>query len=128
MKLLAKALGLALAAGLACAACGAAATLALSSTKLSAGNATISSCGVASLAATRTVDNSGNVTQVSIPSVPSACAGATLSATLVGSGGTALGSASAVVPAGGGTMSFSSFGGTVAASSLLSYAFAVVGP
>jgi hypothetical protein len=128
MKILAKALGFALAAALTCATCGAAATLALSSTKLSAGNSAVTSCGVASLSATRTVDNAGNVTQVSIPSVPSACAGATLSVTLVGSSGTSLGNASAAVPAGGGTMSFSSFGATVSAAGLLSYAYAVVGP
>ena len=128
MKLLAKTLGTAVALAATFAACGAAATLALGSNPLSAGNATVSSCGVSSLAATRTVDNSGNVTQVSIPSVPGACAGATLYVTLVGSSGTSLGSANAAVPAGGGTMNFSSFGATVAASSLLSYSYAVVGP
>jgi hypothetical protein len=128
MTLLAKALGTALALAATLAACGAAATLALGSNRLAAGNATVSSCGVSSLAATRTVDNAGNVTQVSIPSVPAACAGATLSVTLVGSSGTSLGNASAAVPAGGGTMTFSSFGATVSASSLLSYSYAVVGP
>jgi hypothetical protein len=128
MKLLAKALGTAFAAAATLAACGAAATLALASSPLSSGNASVSSCGVSSLSATRTVDNSGNVTQVSIPSVPSACAGATLSVTLVGSGGTSLGNASATVPAGGGTMNFSSFGATVSATSLLSYSYAVTGP
>lgn len=128
MKLLAKALGTALAAAATLAACGAAATLALASSPLSSGNASVTSCGVSSLSATRTVDNSGNVTQVSIPSVPSACAGATLSVTLVGSGGASLGSASATVPAGGGTMNFSSFGATVSATSLLSYSYAVTGP
>jgi hypothetical protein len=128
MKLLAKALGTALALAATFAACGAAATLTLGSNPLSAGNSSVSSCGVASLSATRTVDNSGNVTQVSIPSVPSTCAGATLSVTLVGSSGTSLGSASAAVPAGGGTMNFSSFGATVSAASLLSYSYAVVGP
>jgi hypothetical protein len=128
MKLLAKALGTAFAAAATLAACGAAATLALASSPLSSGNSSVSSCGVSSLSATRTVDNSGNVTQVSIPSVPSACAGATLSVTLVGSGGTSLGSASATVPAGGGTMNFSSFGATVSATSLLSYSYAVTGP
>jgi hypothetical protein len=128
MTLLAKALGTALAAAATLAACGAAATLALASSPLSSGNASVTSCGVSSLSATRTVDNSGNVTQVSIPSVPGACAGATLSVTLVGSGGTSLGSASATVPVGGGTMTFSSFGATVSATSLLSYSYAVTGP
>jgi len=128
MKLLAKALGTALAAAATLAACGAAATLALASSPLSSGNASVSSCGVSTLSATRTVDNSGNVTQVSIPSVPSACAGATLSVTLVGSGGTSLGSASTTVPGGGGTMNFSSFGATVSATTLASYSYAVTGP
>jgi|SRR5579884_138922 len=128
MKLLAKALGSTLMLAAACAACGAAATLALASNPLAAGNAAVGSCGVSSLNATRSVDNAGNVTQVSIPSVPSACAGATLSLTLVGSGGASLGAASAPVPAGGGTLTFSSFGATVPAASLLSYSFAVVGP
>jgi hypothetical protein len=128
MKLLANILGSALGLAALCVGCGAAATLALASKPLAAGNSTVSSCGVSSLAATRTVDNSGNVTRVSIPAVPGACAGATLSVTLVGSSGTALGSASAAVPAGGGTLSFTSFGATVAASSLASYSFAVVGP
>jgi hypothetical protein len=128
MKLLAKALGTAFAVAATLAACGAAATLATASSPLSSGNASVTSCGVSSLSATRTVDNSGNVTQLSIPSVPSACGGATLSVTLVGSGGTSLGSASATVPAGGGTMNFSSFGATVSAASLVSYSYAVTGP
>ena len=45
---------------------------------------------------------------------------------LAGSNG-ALGNASAAVPAGGGSMTFSSFGGSVAASNLASYSFAVAG-
>jgi hypothetical protein len=128
MKLLAKALGTATAAAATLAACGAAATLTLGSRALSAGNASVSSCGVSSLTATRTVNNAGSVTQLSVPSVPSACAGATLSVTLVGSGGASLGSASGTVPAGGGTMTFSSFGATVSAANTLSYSFALVGP
>jgi hypothetical protein len=68
------------------------------------------------------------VTQLSTAAVPAACAGATLTVTLVGSGGGSLGSASAAVPAGGGTMTFLSFGGPVAAASVASYSFAVVGP
>lgn len=128
MKLLSKALGTALVVAALCAASGAAATLGLGSNRLSAGNAAVSSCGVSSLTATRTVDNSGNVTQVSVGSVPASCGGATLTVTLVGSGGTSLGSASGTVQAGGGSLSFSSFGATVSAASLLSYSFAVSGP
>ena len=127
MKLLAKTLGTALAVSATFAACASAASLAFTSKALSAGNASVTTCGVASLIATRNVDNAGNVTQVSVPAVPAACAGETLSVTLAGSGGASLGSASGVVPVGGGTMSFSSFGATVSAMNLLSYSFAVVG-
>jgi hypothetical protein len=128
MKLLAKILGTALAVAATFAACGSAATLAFNSNRLSAGSASVISCGVASLSATRNVDNAGNITQVDVPSVPSACAGDTLYVTLVGAGNTSVGTANAVVPAGGGTMSFSSLGGTVSAASLLSYRYAVAGP
>jgi hypothetical protein len=127
MKLLAKILGTALAVAATFAAVGAAASLAFTTNRLSAGNASVTSCGVASLSATRNVNNAGNVTQVNIPSVPAACAGETLSVTLGGAAGVSLGSASAVVPVGGGTMSFSSFGATVSATLLLGYDFAVVG-
>ncbi len=126
MKLLTKILGLALAVAATFAACGAAASLSLGSNKLSAGNAAVTSCGVASLSATRAVDNSGNVTQVVVSSLPAACAGETLSLTLAASSGASLANASAAVPAGGGSMTFSGLG-TVAATSLASYKFAVVG-
>ena len=59
--------------------------------------------------------------------MPAACAGETLALTLVGAGDASIGSASAAVPAGGGTMSFSSFGATVSAANVLAYSFAVVG-
>jgi hypothetical protein len=127
MKLLTKILGTALAVAATFAACGAAASLALGSNALSSGNASVASCGVASLSATRNVNNAGNVTQVNIPSVPAACAGETLTVTLLGTANASLGSASAAVPVGGGTMTFSSFGATVSATNLLAYSFAVVG-
>lgn len=128
MKLLTKTLGFGIAIALASAGLAAAASLTLGSQSLSSGGAAVTACGsLASLSATRTVDNSGNVTQVDVGSLPAACTGETLSVTLVGSGGAALGSASGVVPAGGGTMSFTSFGGSVSAASLLSYSFSVVG-
>lgn len=127
MKLLAKILGTALAVAAMFAATGAAASLAFTSNRLSAGNASVTSCGVASLSATRNVDNNGNVTQFNVPSVPSTCAGETLSVTFVGAGNAPVGSASAVVPVGGGTMTFSSFGATVSAAGVLSYRFAVTG-
>ena len=127
MKLLAKILGTALAVAATFAACGSAASLAFNSNRLSAGNASVTSCGVASLSATRNVNNAGNITQVDVPSVPSACAGDTLYITLVGAGNASVGTANAVVPAGGGTMTFSSLGGTVSAASVLGYRYAVVG-
>ena len=126
MKLLAKALGFGLAVAAASVATGAAASLALGSKDLSAGSAAVTSCGVASLSATRNVNNAGNVTQVVIPGVPAACAGETLSVTLVAGGNASLGSASAVVPAGGGAMTMTGFG-TVSAASLAGYRFAVLG-
>jgi len=126
MKLLANILGLALALAAVFVASGAAASLAFGSQKLSAGNASVTSCGVSSLSATRDVDNSGNVTQVVVGSVPAACAGETLSVTLAGAGGTSLGSSSGVVAAGGGSMTFTGFG-TVSAANVLSYQYAVVG-
>jgi len=127
MKLMAKALGIGLAITAASTAFAAAASLALGSQSLSAGSAAVTSCGVSSLSATRNVDNSGNVTQVVVPGVPAACAGETLSVTLVDGSNAALGNASAAVPVGGGSVTFSSFGGTVAAASLASYSFAVAG-
>jgi len=129
MTLLTKILGLALAVAATFAACGAAASLALGSQSLSAGDASVSSCGVSSLSATRNVDNAGNVTQVDVSGIPAACAGETLSVTLVGSGNAALGTASATLAGCGATCSasFTSFGGTVSASALLGYSFGMVG-
>jgi uncharacterized Zn-binding protein involved in type VI secretion len=126
MTLLAKILGLALAVAATFAAFGAAASLALGSQALSAGNASVTSCGVASLSTTRSVDNGGNFPQVVVSGVPAACAGETLSVTLVNGSGGSLGGSSAVVPAGGGAMTFSGFG-TVSAASLMSFHYAMVG-
>ena len=126
MKLLAKIMGLALAVAAAAVACGAAATLALGSQKLSAGNASVTSCGVSSLSATRNVDASGNVTQVDVASVPAACSGETLTVTLANGSGASLGASSATIPAGGGSMTFTGFG-TVSASNVASFQYAVVG-
>jgi uncharacterized Zn-binding protein involved in type VI secretion len=78
------------------------------------------------LSSIRSVDNGGNVTSVVVSGVPAACAGETLSLTLADSGGGSLGSASAVVPAGGGAMTFTSFS-TVSASNVKSYQYAVAG-
>jgi uncharacterized Zn-binding protein involved in type VI secretion len=124
-KTLRNSLGFLLATSVLFAAFAAAATLALGSTSLSAGNATVTACGAPALAATRDVDNSGNVTQVTVSGIPAACAGETLSVTLVGSGGSALASLSSTVS--GTTASFTSFGSTISASNLTGYQFAVTG-
>jgi hypothetical protein len=126
MNLLAKIFGIALAVAATFAACGAAASLALGSQALSAGNASVTSCGVASLSSTRSVDNSGNFTEFVVTGIPAACAGETLSITLASGAGASLGSSSGVVPAGGGSMTFSGFG-TVSATSLMSFQYAMVG-
>ena len=60
----------------------AAASLGLTTGKLGASSATVSGCTASSLTATRNVNNSGNVTQVNVLSVPQACAGETLAVTL----------------------------------------------
>jgi hypothetical protein len=126
MKRLAHMLGFTLAVAAVFAACGAAATLALGSRTLSAGSAPVTSCGVSSLSSIRSVDNSGNITSVVVSGVPAACAGETLWLTLADAGGAALGSASAVISAGGGSMTFSSFG-SVSATNVKRYQYAVAG-
>jgi uncharacterized Zn-binding protein involved in type VI secretion len=81
------------------------------------------------MSATRAVDNSGNLTQVSVSGIPAACAGETLSVTLVGSANASLGGASTTLSGCGATCSatFTSFGATVSASNLTGYSFGVVG-
>jgi uncharacterized Zn-binding protein involved in type VI secretion len=124
MKALSKTFAFALTATCIFVACAAAASLALGSTSLSAGNATVSSCGVSSLSATRNVDNGGNVTQVNVSGIPAACAGETLSVTLVGTGNASLATVATTIA--GTTATFTGFTG-VLASSLTGYAFAVEG-
>jgi hypothetical protein len=128
MKHLSKALAFGLAAAAAFTACAAAATLALGSTKLSAGNATVTAC-TSSLAATRNVDNSGNVTQVNVAGIPTACSGETLSVTLVGAASAALGTGSGTVGSCGTSCSvtITSFGATVSAANVLAYSFGLAG-
>ncbi len=66
MKFLANILGLVLAEAATFVACGAAASLALSTQSL-AGSAAVTACGgLTPLTATRNVDNAGNVTQVNV--------------------------------------------------------------
>ena len=124
MKALTRTLGFALTATATFVAFAAAATLALGSTSLSAGNAQVTSCGVSSLSSTRDVDNSGNVLQVNVSGIPAACAGETLSVTLVGSTGNSLGAVTTTVN--GTTATLTGFG-TVSAANLYGYAYAVTG-
>jgi len=128
VKHLSKALGFALAVAATFTACAAAATLAIGSTTLSAGNASVTAC-TSSLSATRNVNNSGNVTQVNVAGIPTACSGETLSITLVGSGNAALGSGSGTVGSCGTTCSvtITSFGATVSAASVNGYSFGLTG-
>jgi hypothetical protein len=129
MTFLSKTLGLGLAVAALFAGTAAAATLAVGSTSLSAGSATVSSCGVSSLVATRTVDNSGNVTQVNVVGIPAACSGETLSITLKDAAGVSLGGGTATIGSCGTTCSASltSFGSTVSAATTTGYSFGVVG-
>lgn len=121
MKALTRTFGFAAAVTLTCTAFAAAATLALGSTSLSAGNAPVTSCGIGSLTATRSVDNAGNVTQVNVSGIPAACAGETLSVTLV-----AATPATATTQISGTTATVTGFG-TVSASAVTAFAFAVEG-
>jgi hypothetical protein len=129
MAHLTKTLAFALAVAAAFAGCAAAATLAFSSTSLAAGNATVSSCGIASLVATRKVDNAGNVTRVDVGAIPVACAGETLQITFVGAASASLGSGSAAIGSCAATCSaaITSFSATISAASAVSYSFGVAG-
>ena len=128
MKHLSKALGFALAVAATFTAFAAAATLTVGSKTLSAGNAGVTAC-TSSLSATRNVDNNGNVTQVNVAGIPTACSGETLSVTLVGSGNAALGSGSGTVGSCGTSCSvtITSFGGTVSASNVTGYSYGLTG-
>jgi hypothetical protein len=129
MNLLSKTLGLCLAVVATFAGCAAAATLAFGSTTLSAGSTGVTSCGIASLTATRAVDNSGNVTRVDVSGIPAACSGETFSVTLVGAANALLTSGSATVGSCAPTCSaaVTSLGASVSAATVLKYSFAVTG-
>jgi hypothetical protein len=105
----------------------AAASLGLATGKLGAGSVAVTGCTASSLTATRNVDNTGNVTQVNVLSVPQACAGQTLAVTLQNASHTSLGNASTVIGActGGCTVNLTGFG-TVSAANLIYYALVLV--
>lgn len=126
MKRLVNILGALLTATLLSAGVAAAASLSLGTGNLGAGSATVGGCTSSSLAATRNVDNSGNVTQVNVLNVPQACAGEVLAVTLAGTGGASLGSAAAIVGTctGGCTAAVTGFG-AVSASNVTAIALSV---
>jgi hypothetical protein len=104
----------------------AAAGLGVATGQLSAGSAAVTGCTSSSLTATRNVDNAGQITRVSVLTVPQTCAGESLAVTLESAGGAALGGSSAVVGTcvGGCTVSVTGFG-AVPGSSVSAYAFSL---
>jgi hypothetical protein len=104
----------------------AAASLGITTDGLSAGSAAVNGCTSSPLTATRSVDNSGNVTQVNVLNVPQACAGEILAVTLASNGGAALGGANAIVGTCTGVCTVSVTGfGTVPGTSVGAYAFSL---
>jgi hypothetical protein len=81
---------------------GHAAGLGVSSHAIGAGLVTITRCGTAA-AITVTETGGATITGLSLTNIPSSCAGASLTATLNGNGGTTS-TATGIVPAGGGTL------------------------
>jgi len=126
VKRLTNTFGIALTAALLSVGVASAASLGLSTGKLGADSATVSGCTSSSLTATRNVDNSGNVTQINVTSVPQACAGETLAVTLQNSSHTSLGAATTVVGtcSGGCTVTVTGFG-SVSAANVTYYALSL---
>jgi hypothetical protein len=103
----------------------AAASLGLTSGQLGAGSANVSGCTASALTATRDIDNSGNVIQVNVLSVPQACANETLKVTLRnGTASLATTSTTVGTCTGGCTVAVTGFG-TVSATNLTAYAFSL---
>jgi hypothetical protein len=126
VKRLTNIFGIALTAALMSVGVASAASLGLTTGQLAAGNAMVSGCTGSSLTATRSVDNNGNVTQVSVLSVPQACAGETLAVTLENSSHTNLGASSTVIGActGGCNVTVTGFG-TVSAANVTAFALSL---
>jgi hypothetical protein len=118
--------GVVLVVGLLSAGIAAAASLGLSSGRLSAGSVVVAGCTSSSLTATRNVDNSGNVTQVNVLNVPQACSGETLAVTLENNLNASLGSATTAVGActGGCNVAVTGFG-TVSAATVDAFAISL---
>jgi hypothetical protein len=128
MRRLSKILGVVVTTTLLSAGVAAAASLGIASKALSAGSATVAGCTSSALTATRNVNNSGNVTQVNVLSVPQACAGETLAVTLENSSHGSLGNASTTIGActGGCTVVISGFV-SVSAANVAAFAFSLSG-
>jgi hypothetical protein len=94
---------------------GFAASLNLTSNKLSAGNATVASCQSTSPNATYTVSYNAttgdyDVASVVVTGLDSACGSKPMNVTLQGSGNTSLGEITGTVPAGGGSLTLTPSG------------------
>lgn len=106
-----------------------AASLGMTSTGLATGNATGINCTPSSsLTATRSVDNSGDVTEVDVLGVPQACAGETVYVTLRDAAKASLGQASAAVGActGGCTVTLTGWS-AISAANVAGYSIAITG-
>ena len=104
----------------------AAASLGFTSKTLGAGNAMVTGCTSSALTAIRNVDDSGNVTKVTVINVPQSCSGETLAVTLVRPSGNSLAGMSTTVGActGGCSVSFTGFG-TISAANIAAFAFSL---
>lgn len=124
MKRLSKFLGLLSTTALLTVGVASAASLGIGTGQLSAGNATVSGCTSSALTTTRNVDNTGDVTQVSVLNVPQACSGETLAVTLEETSGSASASTTVGTCSGGCTVTLTGFG-TVLASNVDAYALSL---
>lgn len=112
---------------------GFAATMNVGANPLSAGNATVSSCETSTATGSYTVayDTTAGtykISGVSVSGIDAACAGKTLSATLTNNAGaTNLATLTALVPAGGGTVSLGAPASTVTAAAVSGVAVAING-
>jgi hypothetical protein len=127
VKRLVNILGGVLTAALLSAGIASAATLVFTTGKLGTGRATVTGCTSSPLQATRSVDDNGNVTKVTVLNVPQTCSGETLAVTLERPSGNKLTSVSTTVGAciGGCSISFTSFSTTVSAANIAAYGFSL---
>lgn len=98
-----------------------------SSRSVSSATAGVSSCGDLTGVGVSWTVTAGVVTALSLTAVPVACVGGSLSATLVGTGGAALGSAGPVTVTGT-SQTIGSVSGSATATAVASASLSVVGP